>query len=567
MVAPVARRFLLTTAEVARMLGVSRRRVASLAAAPGFPESVKAISEGRLFDRRAVEEWAAINPDRGPVWERRNLPLPGEMAPGVQRVRKLATAQAAELNHHWVGDVHLLLALLHPDCSGAARAALEAFGLAFGDVRRSFVDRLGRTFDAPPAGQTYHHGTQRLLEEANFGALELQDDKVDSEHVLLALAHAGKASATYPFLAEAGVDSAALRGCVIELTEATTTVCQTPSPTGSSNRSIHASELARVLGGSRREVVQLAFSAPDFPSSEVASEGYRVWPRHLVEAWVAARPEREVGPGGLKPATASGLVPLADEVLRLARARAEELDHSWVVPDHLLLAVLHPDCPGKAREVLESLGTDLEEAQRMWVESMGDPFEPPGRPPADAPTTHDVLDRAKIKAIKLEDEAITGEHVLLALADDWERVASIHLIRRGIDAEAVRRRLIALNDGLMPAPPPSPPAHWRRVAKRIPRPPELELALSPAGHDPRRRRPWGSRMLRDATGQTIYEGRALCQYFIDRDGYPVRTTCGRLVRGLDDENGMPVLDEEGGTFLTTLEEPPGFETQRSRRRQ
>lgn len=548
------------------MLGMSRRQVVRLAeGSRGFPHSLRPTSEGRLFDRRAVVAWAALHPDRGSVWERRSLPPLGEMAPSVQRVRRLAATQSAQLNHHWIGDVHLLLALLHPDCSGAARAALEAFGLGFEDVRRSFVERLGRTFDATPAGQTYHTGTQRHLEQANLVALELQDDEVDSEHVLLALADAGEASAAYPFLAEAGADAAALRRRVIALTEGTTAVCQPPSRASSPTRSIHAAELARLLGTCRREAVQLAFSAPDFPPSHVASEGYRVWPRHLVDTWAAAHPARDVGPGGLKPATAGGLVPRADEVLGLAQDRAEALNHKRVGPDHLLLAVLHPDCPGKARQVLESLGTNLEDAQRLWVESMGDPFEPPGRPPAAAPVTHDMLERAKLKALELEDEEVTGEHVLLALADNWDSAALNLLMERAINAEAVRRRLIALSDGLMPASPCSPPAHWRRAAKRIPRPPELELALSPAGHDPRRRRRWGSHVLHDADGRVMFEGRALCQYFIDRDGYPVLSACGRLVKVLHDENDIPVLDEKGSTILTTLEAPPGFDKQRSRR--
>lgn len=551
----------MTTVEVGRMLGVSRRQVANLAAcAPDFPAPVTPISQERLFDRRAVEAWAAAHPNRGPVWERRNLPPPGEMPPSVHRIRNLAATQSAELNHHWIGDVHLLLALLHPDCSGAARAALEAVGLAFEHVRRSFVERLDRTFDRAPAGQSYHPGTQRVLERANLEALELQDEEVDSEHILLALAGVGEQSAADPFLAGAGADAAALRRRVIALTEAAAAVCEAPEPASAPDRTIHAAELARVLGVSRREAVQLAFSAADFPPSEVASEGYRVWPRRLVEAWAAAHPEREAGYKGLKPQTAAGLTPRADEVLRLARARAEELNHDGVAPDHLLLALLHPDCPGAARQVLESLGADLEETRRLLVESMGDPFEAHGRALATAPATHLALDRARQKALELEDDEVTSEHVLLALADTWwEGFASILLIRRGIDAEAVRQRLIALSDGLTPAPPVSAPPHWRRAAKRIPRPPEPELARSPAGHDPRRRRPWGSRLMCDAAGSVIYDGRAPRQYRIDRDGYPVRSACGRLVTGLKDAKGMPMLDEKGAGILTTLEAPPDFD--------
>ncbi len=555
----------MTTAEVGRRLGVTRRRAASFAAwTPDFPAPVTPISEERLFDRRAVDAWAATHPVRDRLWKRPKLPPPGEMAPSLHRISNAAATRSAELNHHWIGDVHLLLALLHPDCPGAARPALEAFGLAFEAVRRSFVERLDRTFDTAPSGQSYDSGMQRILEQAHLEALELQDDEVDSEHALLALAGMGKHSAANSFLTEVGADAAALRRRVIALTESTTAVCDTPEPASAGGRTIHAAELARRLGVSRRRAVQLASSASDFPSSQVAPEGYRVWPRHLVDAWVAAHLEREVGPSRRQLVTPGGVAPRADEVLGLARARAEALNHDSVGPDHLLLAVLDPDCPGQAREALESLGTNLEEAQRLLVESMGDPFDPHGRTLATAPDTLQVLERARLKVLELEDEEVTSEHVLLALADIWHRAASM-LIRRGIDADAVRHRLIALSDGLIPAPPCSPPPHWQRSAKRIPRPPEPELDVSPAGHDPMRRRPWGSRMLRDATGQVIYDGKSLRQYFIDRDGYPVRSPCGRLVCGLDDENGMPVLDQQENTILTTIEAPPRFDNQPSRR--
>lgn len=552
-------RLLVDTAEVGGILGVSRRRAASLArCAPGFPEPVRPISEGLFFDRSGVEAWAATHPDRGPARQRPSLPPPGEMARTVHRIRNLAASQSAELNHHWIGDVHLLLALLHPDCPGAARAALEAFGLAHEAVRRTFVGRLDRAFDTAPAGQSYHPGMLRILEQASLEALELQDDEVDSEHVLLALAGVGEDSAAHSFLAEAEADSPALCRQVIALTEGTSAVCEPPGPASARDRPMHAAELARLLGASRREAVQLAFSAPDFPLSEVVSEGYRVWPRHLVEAWAAAHPERDVRHRALRPRSAQGMVPRADEVLSLARASTEELNHRGVSPDHLLLALLHPACPGNARQVLESLGTDLDQARRSLAESMGDPFEPDDRNLAVPPATHEVLDAARLKALELEDEEVVGEHVLLALADRWwQSSGSILLIRRGIDAEAVHRRLLALSDGLMPAPPPSPPPHWRRVARRVPRPPEPELAPSPAGHDPHRRQPWGSRMLRDKAGRVAFEGRALRQYSIDRDGYPVLSTCGRLVSALQDEKGVPVLDEEGHVIRTTIEVPPG----------
>jgi len=85
----------------------------------------------------------------------------------------------------------------------------------------------------------------------------------------------------------------------------------------------------------------------------------------------------------------------------------------------------------------------------------------------------------------------------------------------------------------------------------------LELAPTPDGKDPRRRRPWGSAVFADAEGRTFRRGLALRQYFIDRDGNPVLTADGRPVHRLVDEQGQQVLDGEGRPLIGAVEIPPG----------
>jgi hypothetical protein len=51
----------------------------------------------------------------------------------------------------------------------------------------------------------------------------------------------------------------------------------------------------------------------------------------------------------------------------------------------------------------------------------------------------------------------------------------------------------------------------------------LELAPTPDGADPRRRKPWGSKVFVDADGNAVRQGPALRQYLIDRNGNPVLT--------------------------------------------
>ena len=109
--------------------------------------------------------------------------------------------------------------------------------------------------------------------------------------------------------------------------------------------------------------------------------------------------------------------------------------------------------------------------------------------------------------------------------------------------------------GMLPAsrpaaPEPRPHASFQRIARE----PPLELLKSPAGHDPRRRRPWGSRVFE------IPERRwtpANGQYFVDRDGYAVLTSDGRPVHTLNDEHGQAILDENGDAVLAPVEIPAG----------
>jgi Clp amino terminal domain, pathogenicity island component len=171
--------------------------------------------------------------------------------------------------------------------------------------------------------------------------------------------------------------------------------------------------------------------------------------------------------------------------------------------------------PGSGTGALESLGLRLEDARRRLVESMGDPFEPQELDPAIPMATKLLLERALLSAIELEDEELAGEHVLVALTEKSDSFAW-QLGEGELDPSPVRDALVAVTDGMLPVSKPPPPTP-RREAKRIPRPPEPELAPSPAGHDPRRRRPWGSAVF-EIPGRPWSPANG--QYYIDRDGHP-----------------------------------------------
>jgi Clp amino terminal domain, pathogenicity island component len=319
---------------------------------------------------------------------------------------------------------------------------------------------------------------------------------------------------------------------------------------------VTAAEAARILGVTRSRLLVLAGAEPDFPPAESTATGGRRWPRAAVEAWAGVHPDRgplhpgiEILPIGRWPWQVRAVVDLAHD-------EARALHHDWVGQDHLLLALLHPDCPGAARAVLESFGVTAAPLREALVASMGDPYEPHHRGILFPAGQQLVLERANLEAVVLADAEVASEHVLLALTDRWDRSVAAHWLQRhGIDPAALRQRVVAFTEGgELPEPPAVDEPTWLAELDVAP---GLELAPTPDGKDPRRRRPWGSAVFADAQGRTFQRGLALRQYFIDRDGNPVLTADGRPVHLLVDEYGQEVLDAEGRPIIGAVEIPPG----------
>jgi predicted DNA-binding transcriptional regulator AlpA len=317
---------------------------------------------------------------------------------------------------------------------------------------------------------------------------------------------------------------------------------------------VTAAEAARLLGVSRQRVLELAAAAADFPPAERTPTGGRVWPRAVVQAWAATHPGQgpvftgpDIPPDGGHP-------PQIWAVLNRATSEAHELNHPWIDDDHQVLGMLHPDCPGAARTVLESFGIRLEPLRQGFIASMGDPWDAKPTHLNFSPATQLVLEGANLEAARLADAEVATEHVLLALISrgyfprGW-------VARSGITAEAVRQRVVDATEG---AALPEPPEQLEPPLPSEPNPEDaLDLAPNPLGHDPRRRRPWGSRGFGVPLDRPPREGMLGRQYFIDRDGCPVLTTDGQPVHIVVDEDTMPVLDEHGHEMLGPVEIPEG----------
>lgn len=531
-------------AEIACILGTSRQIATKLAeSARDFP-SPDAKRTGRfVWARGQVEVWAATHPDRRPAWRRPPTSVDGRPVADVFMILELAGKLALELDHGWIGDEHLLLALLQPDCPGAAGGTLKSFGLTAQAVRRAIIESVGDWCPNAENGAFLALSTQCVLERANLKAVELRDERVSSEHALLALLEGSADSRALVLLARHGIKPARVAQHVIAITDrGAEPAAHAPSLPGE----VHAAEVARILGLSRRRVVELAAAVSGFPPSEFSESGYRVWSRSAVESWAVVHADRGPRSRGLTPSVRGRMESGIDKILAIATAEAQDLNQRSVLPDHLFLALFHPDCPGEAEAVLESIGLAVEGVRASYVESMGGLFEPNDREPVVPPAVHQALELALLWAFDLVDEEVTGTHVLLALTHHRPLRAAAWDVR----AATLHERLMAETGGMMPVPKPVPPTPYPwESSKRIPRPPEPELAPSPAGHAPRRRRPWRSRVAE-------IPGSAHEQHFVDRDGFAILTIDGRPVAALKDDAGKAVLDEEGDGILIEVPEVP-----------
>lgn len=170
---------LVGAAEAAKILGVTRQRVAQLAVTAGFPQPEVELSGGRIWSRHAIERWAVDNQrDRGSE----RTPDASEFLLG--QIERLAGAEAEGAGSGWVGVEHAVVAMLHPDAPGVAGEALAAFGLSLDDARATLRQVAGGQHDG---FRPVTPSLMKCVERARRLALELSDPEASSHHLLLAI--------------------------------------------------------------------------------------------------------------------------------------------------------------------------------------------------------------------------------------------------------------------------------------------------------------------------------------------------------------------------------------------
>ncbi len=125
------------------------------------------------------------------------------------------------------------------------------------------------------------------------------------------------------------------------------------------------------------------------------------------------------------------------ESLSEAQNLASSLNHQGVLPQHLLIALLQRE-PGVARDLLEKVGADPRAVRRGMEQSLDK--EPRVSGPASgqlylSPELNALLEQAWTERTALQDEYVSAEHILLALARMPQTPAGQVLARFGVKPE------------------------------------------------------------------------------------------------------------------------------------
>ncbi len=131
-----------------------------------------------------------------------------------REVLKLALTEASHFNHEHIDPAHLLVGLLREERGVAARA-LAASGVTLEGVRERLGAILGHG-EEDTGGKPFTPRSKKVLDLALGAARRLGDERVDTEHLLLALASEPEGAAA-EILADLGVTQREIRAGVVSL--------------------------------------------------------------------------------------------------------------------------------------------------------------------------------------------------------------------------------------------------------------------------------------------------------------------------------------------------------------
>ncbi len=133
----------------------------------------------------------------------------------ARRVVVLASEEARQLSHNYIGTEHILLGLIH-EGEGLAAKALDQLGITLEAVRTQVVETIGEGQQAPTGHIPFTPRAKKVLELSLREALQLGHNYISTEHILLGLVREGEGVATQ-VLIKLGSDLPRVRQQVMQL--------------------------------------------------------------------------------------------------------------------------------------------------------------------------------------------------------------------------------------------------------------------------------------------------------------------------------------------------------------
>src|SRR5947199_186280 len=131
----------------------------------------------------------------------------------------------------------------------------------------------------------------------------------------------------------------------------------------------------------------------------------------------------------------------AQEALQAAQSLAEQQNHQAIEPEHLLAALIEQR-EGIVGPLLAKLGARPDTIQQtLGAELAKLPAVRGGSGQYLGERTRQGLERAQAEALRLKDDYVSTEHLLIALAQDRDGAAGRVLAQNGVTAEAVYKAL------------------------------------------------------------------------------------------------------------------------------
>ncbi len=137
------------------------------------------------------------------------------LTPHAQRVLTLARKEAERLGHNYIGNEHVLLAMLSLDL-GIGVAAIKQSGLELETVKKAIEMAVGSGQSAVHAVMPYTPRLKKVFSLAGKEARAFNDSFTDTEHFLLGIMKEGESMAAR-VLADLGLKYENLRAKILLL--------------------------------------------------------------------------------------------------------------------------------------------------------------------------------------------------------------------------------------------------------------------------------------------------------------------------------------------------------------